>query len=196
MTKRKRIDNLTGDSVSPSTYDLMAMARTIVDALEVGDGEVTPELDELLGEFVQDASTKVEALFYVHQRLQSERDLLLAERDRIDARRERVKSDHARVKALATALLMQLRDLGGLTDVKEDGSGGKLRTPRLTAWLQRTPPRVVGPDLITSWPRKWTRTRHEPDKRAALAELKEIAARGDDLPPGFALESDESSRWR
>ena len=182
----------------PTTFDYITLARDIVATLEETYGDCTPEIEEAMHQLWGGAPSKLEALFHVQRRLQMERDLLLAERERIDQRREGIKAHQDRVKDLGTRLLMAIRETGGLADVKDDGTGGRIRTPTLTVWLQRNPPSVQGPDDLARWPAKWKRTKTEeqPNRKAALAELKEREAAGDELPPGFSVNRREGIRWR
>jgi hypothetical protein len=117
----------------------------------------------------------------VIRRLDAEAEFIRAEEKRLAERRKGYEVAGERIRDLAAALLEAREKLG---------EEPKVKTPQYTAWLQETES-ILAPEDITDWPAEWTRTKVEPDKRAALAALKAGTSK-----PGFCISRKRGVRFR
>lgn len=175
-----------------TTTELLDLATKVVAQLEEEEGIFTDDSLQALEVFQGLAPSKLEALYYVQRRLSSDWELVDQEVSRLKARRSSLERQMAMVKTRAGDLLRAARDLGELDGVKEDGTGGRLKTPTMTAWLQRST-RVEGPQDVAMWPAKWVRSKtiQEPDRALARADLQ-----NGDSSTLVTLVTEEQVRWR
>ena len=166
----------------PSTYDLLATSRSLLDMVETEGGALTVEAEAVLQNFITQSEDKVLACLTVIRRADAEADLLKEEEVRLAKRRKAFEATSDRVRELAADLLMARESLG---------ESPKVKTAQYTAWLQDTDS-LVGPEDVTDWPAEWTRTKVEPDKKAAMASIKSTGL----APRGFSVAVKRGLRFR
>jgi len=148
--------------MSTSTYELLTMSRDLLDMVETDNGVLTVDAEKTLIDFLVKSEDKLYACMTVIRRLDTEAEFIRAEEKRLAERRKGYEVAVERIKDLAAALLEAREKLG---------EEPKVKTPQYTAWLQETES-IFAPEDITDWPTEWTRIKVEPDKKAALADLK------------------------
>jgi hypothetical protein len=167
--------------MSTSTYELLTMSRDLLDMVEMENGVLTVDAEKTLIDFLAKSEDKLYACMTVIRRLDAEAEFIRAEEKRLAERRKGYETAVERIKDLAAALLEAREKLG---------EEPKVKTPQYTAWLQETES-ILAPEDITDWPAEWTRTKVEPDKRAALAALKAGTSK-----PGFCISRKRGVRFR
>lgn len=175
----------------PTLYEI-ADAREILEAwLAETEGEVTPELEELLAELDGDADAKIERVaLFVREQL-AEAEMVKVEEQRLAARR---KAREKAAESLKAYLHREMERLGKTT-VK-----GRLATVA----FQKNPPSVrgdVAPETLRAW---WTASGDNAgfirytapsfalDRRVVLDAFKA----GQSIPDGLTVEQDLSLRIR
>jgi hypothetical protein len=146
------------------TQDITHRIRVLVAALEASGGEADEATEDALGELVEAAQGKADALVYTLSRLSLEQGDEAAAEARHKARRTSLERAEERVRSLLLELVQANLEITG---------EAKVRTAHGTAYVH-TSTAVEGPEDPAAWPAEYRRERVEVsvDKRAALADLK------------------------
>lgn len=104
-------------------YQIPIEATQIEQELAENYGELTPELEQRIVEFVGQGKEKVEAAACVVKSLEDDAGVCQLEAERLMKRAKGLQTAAARLKGL-------------LLDAVDRGFGGKLKTPKFTIWGQ------------------------------------------------------------
>jgi hypothetical protein len=148
------------------------------DLLEESGGELTPELEARWATLTEQGPAKVEAAAFVLKNLKAGQEFLSQEEARLHARRKALEGAEDRLKSLLVPALEAL--------------GGKVKTDRMTVYVQRRKTAVF--DLLPGrdvWelPDRFYRTR---DPELNKTELKKAYDAGEALPDALAVVENES----
>lgn len=160
-----------------TTYQLIQAARDIVH----GAWDSDEDLDRAIAEYVEEASIKLDALRYVHQRMAAEAEYLAKEIEKLGARKRQLERTCERVKGWATQLLAEHTRLTGEHVVRTAEGSYNLRRYQ----------HVRGPESVEDWPERFVRSTKRPDKQAA----REALLAGEHID-GIELIETESIQWR
>ena len=119
-------------------YDISAEAQAIEMLLTDSDGELTPEIEQRMKEFVEGGKEKLENAACVVRSLKAQSDACEAEAKRLKARSASLEANSDRLKALMAVAVML-------------GSGGGSK-PRFSRFIRSR----IRPRQPFSWPRTLT----------------------------------------
>lgn len=150
-------------------YEIPMEFAVLEQALIENSGELTPELEKQLDEFLRAGKDKIEGAAMVLRGLELEADACVAEAARLSERSDSLQKNAERLRKLVLAAI-------------DGGFSGKVKTSLFTIWGQTSAPTVSfdlapGTDL-SSLPEQFVRTKRELAKDA----LKEARKRGESLP--------------
>jgi hypothetical protein len=172
-------------TTSMSLYDVAKEGMELEEILLASDGEITPEVEARLDEFLKLGKEKIDAACKVVQNLKSCADACRAEAERLLERRT---SYERNVEMLKARIL-------GAVDAAFDG---KVKTNLFTVWGQTSAPTTVfdvSPDADLAEVQKVypevVRTKYELNK----TELKSMRAQGIPLPNAITVTEGEGTRF-
>ncbi len=155
------------------SHDIAAALFALVADLEDAGGEWTEDVEARFAALLDESDDKLRALQAFDRRSRVEVGECREREALAKADRRRWVAVGERCKRAAT----------GLLQAREAATGG--RAVPGVAHLRRGAVRVVGPTNVLLWREHgWVRTRHEPDRVAARADLE----RSSPAPDGFSLE--------
>jgi hypothetical protein len=167
-------------------YDIPIEAMDIEQELSENFGELTPELEQRISEFVGQGKEKIEAACVVVKSLEDDAGICQSEAERLMKRAKGLQAAADRLKGL-------------LLDAVDRGFSGKLKTPKFTIWGQTSSPTVhfdlkAEADLyLLSTQEPWCVRMREPelDKIA----LKEAVKQGKALPYCITATENPGTRY-
>jgi hypothetical protein len=168
-----------------SLYDVAKEGMELEEILIAGDGEITPEVEARLDEFLKLGKEKIDAACKVVQSLTASSEACLEEAKRLN---ERAASFLRNRDSLKTRIL-------GAVDAAFDG---KVKTNLFTVWGQTSADTVafdVAPDADLASIQKVypevVRTKYELDKQT----LKSMRAQGQPLPNAVTVTENAGTRY-
>jgi len=147
-----------------TAYDITHRIRVLVAALEASGGEADEATEDALGELVEAAQGKADALLYTLERLDLETTAERVAEQRHARRRATLGKADERVRALLRELVLGHLEITGES---------KLRTPHGTAYLSVSTA-VEGPENPEEWPDEYLVVIEDVrvNKRQALEDLR------------------------
>jgi hypothetical protein len=166
-----------------SLYEIGVTGRAINDYLELTEGELTPEAEDIFDRLLREGPDKLEAASVVVRRLEAYQDECRAEEKRLADRRRSFEANAEKLKQRMGFAL--------------EAFGGKLKTAKVTLWMQQNPDTTAVDlkegerleDLLLTHP-NLVRVKYELDKVACKVAL----AAGDELPPAIYVENNPGRR--
>lgn len=150
-------------------YEIPTEARLIEEQLEESGGELTPELEQRINEFMAGSKDKIEAAAMVVRSLNASAEACKAEAKRLSERNAALERSADRLKNL----MLSAVDLG---------FAGKIKTNFFTIWGQNSADTThfdVQPDVqLDSLPERFVRVKRELNRE----ELKSAFKAGEKLP--------------
>lgn len=150
-------------------YSIPIEFAMLEQALIENSGELTPELEKQLDEFLRAGKDKIEGAAMVLRGMELEADACSEEAKRLTERSASLGKNAERLKKLVLAAV-------------DGGFGGKVKTSLFTIWGQTSAPTVsfdLAPGaMLETLPEQYVRVRRELAKDA----LKEAHKRGESLP--------------
>jgi hypothetical protein len=165
-------------------YDIGIVGSQINDYLELTEGEISPEAEEIFDRLLREGPERLEAAAAVLRQLDAYQEECKAEEKRLKARRESFEANAAKLKERIGFAL--------------DGAfGGKLKTSQVTLWMQQSPDTtavdlkegITPLDLYGERP-DLVRVKYELDKVAVKSALD----RGDEVPESIFVEHNTGRR--
>jgi hypothetical protein len=166
-------------------YDIPFEAAQIEQQLMDADGELTPEIEKQIGEFLNAGKDKIEAAAMVVRTLEMEAEACKAEAKRLQERSASFTKNADRLKGLVLVAL-------------DSAFGGKVKTPLFTIWGQTSAPTIaveLTPDCEVEkfaaefpWAVKQT---IELKKREVVDSIKA----GNEIPPGVMYSENPGTRY-
>lgn len=149
-----------------SLYDIGVIGNQINDYLELTEGELSPEAEEVFDRLLREGPERLEAAAYVVRQLEAYQAECKAEEARIAARRKAFEANAEKLKQRMTWAL-------------DAAFGGKIKTAKVTLWSQTGPDTIAvdlkegfkPEDLLETDP-QFVRTKHELDKIALQSAVK------------------------
>lgn len=172
-------------TTKPTLYDLTREGLEIFDMLSELQGELTPELEERLDRLMLQGPERIEAAAAVVRSLEHNATICEDEAQRL---RERAKAWGAQADRL------KLR----MTKCLDAAFNGKVKTPTITVWTQKSPDRTVAelipgvtPEMLHAERPDLVRVKMELDREKAVADYKARKP----LPDLLLFEEKEGSRY-
>lgn len=166
-----------------TTNELIIRSSHVLGLIDLYDGEITPEVQVAIDQWLAESDDKLGALRAVRLRANTEAAMLKEETDRLSRRRKAVEklADHMDERAME---LLKAR--------VQLGEAPRVKTSTYTVWLQDSQ-RVVGPEKPEEWPFHLQRsvTTISPDK----VKAKELIEAGTHFE-NVRLETVPHVHWR
>jgi hypothetical protein len=167
-----------------SLYDIGIVGQQINDYLELTEGELSPEAEEIFDRLLREGPERLEAAAAVLRQLDAYQDECKAEEKRLADRRRSFEANAAKLKERIGFAL--------------DGAfGGKLKTAQVTLWMQQGGDTTAvdlkeGVEPVDLWRERpdLVRVKYELDKMAVKAALD----RGDEVPDSIYVEHNSGRR--
>lgn len=145
-------------------YDIPMEAAEIEAILADSGGELTPELEARINDFMSGGKDKIETAAMVVRSLESDAEVCEGEAKRLKARADSLTNSVARLKGLMLAAV-------------DGGFGGKVKTAKFTVWGQTSAPGheiiLKDPLTVADLPAKFLRiTPPEINKKELLAAFE------------------------
>lgn len=174
---------MTQSPSSMSLYDIGIVGRQIYDYLELTDGELTPEAEEIFDRLLREGPERLEAASVVLRQLDAYQDECKAEEKRLADRRRSFEANAAKLKERMGFAL--------------DALGGKVKTAKVSLWMQQGADTTAVDfregfkldDLLLEHP-ELVRVKLELNK----VEAKTWLDRGDELPESIYVEHSPGRR--
>lgn len=167
-----------------SLYDIGIVGQQINDYLELTEGEISEEAEEIFDRLLREGPERLEAAAAVLRQLDAYQDECKAEEKRLKARRESFEANAAKLKERIGFAL--------------DGAfAGKLKTAQITLWMQQSPD-TTAVDLKDGYTLEQLQEA-DPGLVRVKLELNKVEAkarmdRGDELPESIFVEHNTGRR--
>lgn len=168
-----------------SLYDIGIVGQQINEYLEMMDGELTPEAEEIFDRLLREGPERLEAAAMVVRQLQAYQEECKAEETRLAARRKAFEANAEKLKQrMAWAL--------------DAAFGGKVKTAKFTLWAQTSKESVavdlkegITPEQLHEEFPSLVRVKYELDKIAVQNMIKS----GDEVPESIFVEHNPGRRF-
>jgi hypothetical protein len=167
-------------------YDISIEAEQIEAELSETYGELTPEMEARISEFIAASKDKVEAAAAVVRSLEADAGIVQTESERMRERAAGLQRGADRLKEL-------------ILQVVDRAFDGKLKTPRFTIWGQNAAKKLVvdlvpGTDVYRlAATEPWAFRTKDPELN--LQAIKDAVKTGTPIPEGIHVEEGEATRF-
>jgi hypothetical protein len=167
-------------------YDIPIEAEQIEAELSETYGELTPELEVRISEFIAASKDKVEAAAAVVRSLEADAGIVQAESERMRERAAGLQRGADRLKEL-------------MLQVVDRAFEGKLKTPRFTIWGQNAAKKITvdivpGTDICRlAAMEPWAFRIKDPEVN--LQAVKDAVKAGQKIPDGLFVQEGEATRF-
>jgi len=166
-------------------YDLALEGTALADIFAVEDVEITPELEQRLFDLMIEGPDKIEAAALAVRDLEFCEAACRMEIDRLKQRAEQFAKNADRLKAQMTLVLDKI-------------FSGKVKTPTITIWTQKSPDTTTfdmkenfSLELLHHTHPQFVRVKLELDKAA----LRDASKLGDTLPEAVSVSLNPGTRY-
>lgn len=167
-------------------YDIPIEAEQIEIELSETYGELTPELEARISDFIAASKDKVEAAAAVVRSLEADAGIVQAEAERMRQRAVGLQAGADRLKDLMLQVVDRTFD-------------GKLKTPRFTIWGQNAAKKVTaelvpGTDVYKlAAMEPWAFRTKDPELN--IQAIKDAVKQGKSIPDGIFVQEGEGTRF-
>lgn len=167
-----------------SLYDIGVVAQQINDYLELTEGELSTEAEEIFDRLLTEGPEKLEAAAMVVRQLEAYQDECKAEEKRLADRRRAFEANADKLKQRMSWAL-------------DKAFAGKIKTAKVTLWVQQSADTTavdlkegITPEQLYEEFPELVRVKYELNKIA----VKAVIDRGDDVPESIYVENNPGKR--